>query len=114
MPRFLKSQSIASRARHLVELQQYSPSSDGEGGYVDGWVTIGTVWASVDPLTAYQRMDYSSISTDVTHLVTIRGNINVDDTQQVLFDGRSFEVLTHRDVQERGIEKTLMCRERSR
>jgi len=106
--------SLASDLRHLINIQSYQPSSDGEGGMFDAWGTVKTTYAAINPIRANQRQDYDSISSDVTHIVKVRGNIACNAEQRILFGVRSFEVLTVEDIQERDIVKIITCKELSR
>jgi len=108
------NQALSSVLRHRITIEQPANSSDGEGGMVAGWVKVGVTWASVDPISAKQKTDFSSISTEITHLVKVRGNVICKDTYQLQFDGRTFEILTVENIQERDILKIIMCKERSR
>ena len=112
--RVRKNNALSSDLRHQVLLQLPATSSDGEGGFFDGWVTKTTTWASISPITAKQRDSYKSLSAEITHMIKIRGEVDCDTTYQVKFDDRVFEILTVENIQERDMLKILMCKERSR
>lgn len=114
MPRIRKGRSLASDLRHLVTIQTYSPIPDGEGGQLDQWINTTTTWAGVNPIKGDHREDYASISAEVTHLIKIRGNVEVNDTQRIYWDNRIFDIHTVENVQERDIFKVLICEEKSR
>lgn len=112
--RIRKDHALSSELRHQVELQIPSNSADGEGGFFDGWVTKTTTWASVSPISAKQRDYYISLSTEITHTIKIRGDVDCLDTYQVKYGDRCFEILTVENIQERDVLKILVCKERSR
>jgi len=112
--RIRKNSAFSSELRHQIELQLSSTSRDGEGGFYDGWVTVNTVWASVNPISAKQRTYYNSISTEITHVIKIRGEVECLETYQVKFGDRLFEILTVENIQENDVQKILVCKERSR
>ncbi len=112
--RIRKDHAFSSELRHQITLKTSASTTDGEGGFVDGWTTVGTTWASVSPITAKQRDYYNSLSTEITHLIKIRGDVTCLDTYQITFDSRIFEVLTVENIQERDIVKIVFCKERSR
>lgn len=112
--RIRKNKSLASDMIHKIFFQSYQPSEDGEGGFVDAWVDVKVTWASINPIRAHQRTMYKSISTDTTHIVEIRGNVPCNDTQQIRYGERVFEILTVEDIQERSITKIVTCKELSR
>ena len=114
LKRIRKNKCLASDTRHRITFQNCAPSSDGEGGFIDGWIDVLTVWGSVNPVKASQEMEYKSISTETTYLIKVRGNVDCNDTQQIKFNNRYFEILTIENIQERQIEKQIFCKEVSR
>lgn len=112
--RIRKNHALSSELRHEIILQSPNSIRDGEGGFHDGWATVTTTWASISPITAKQRDYYNSLSTEITHIIKIRGDVACLDAYQVLFGTRVFELLTVENIQERNQLKILTCKERSR
>jgi len=112
--RIQQNQALSSVLRHQVDFQYKANTNDGEGGRLEGWISRGVTWASVDPITAKQRNYYNSLSTEVTHIVKIRGDVICSDTDRLVFGERIFEILTIENIQERDILKMVTCNERSR
>lgn len=103
--------SIATRARHRLDIKTKTSVSDGIGGHTETWATTSTVWGSVAPIKAIQRMEYKTINVDATHLIEIRGLIDIDETSRIYFGDRVFEVLTVENIQEADFLKVITCKE---
>lgn len=66
---------IAGKLRRRVEIQKDRGPSDppaATGETVDRWVTVTTVWASIEPLRAREYFEAAQTKADTTHLVTMR------------------------------------------
>lgn len=110
----LSKKELATQLRHRVTIQNYTPTSDGEGGKIDAWTDVRTVWAGVNPIRAAERNDYDSLNEEVTHAVRFRGNIDINSTQRIKHGSRYLEVKTVENIQERDVLKVVTCRELSR
>jgi SPP1 family predicted phage head-tail adaptor len=100
--------------RHRVYVQRKVITRDSIGGIDTSWrnTTDAPVWASVTPIKASQREEYRTINVDATHYIRMSARIGViEDTDRINFDGRRFEILTIEDMQERGIEYFITCKE---
>jgi SPP1 family predicted phage head-tail adaptor len=63
----------AGKLRHRVTIQSREETQDEETGALSvGWVDFATVWASVEPLSAKEFLQSSSIQSDVTAKIIIR------------------------------------------
>lgn len=105
------NKSMATEARHYVSIQRLTQSSDGEGGFTSIWTTVGTMWASVNPIRAIQQYQFKSINVDATHHITTRGYTDINEKDRILFKGRFLEVMTIENIQERDFELFLTCKE---
>lgn len=55
-----------------LTFQYLSTSSDGQGGKVENWRTLKTVWAKVEPVTKPERLFAQQIQYQRSHKITIR------------------------------------------
>lgn len=102
----------AGTLRHRVTIQTATDTSNGEGGFVKSWSDYDTVWAFIRPMRAKQIDEYKSINVHATHLVEMRGNVDIQENQQIVFGSRVFEVLTVENEKEEGVKKWVTCKER--
>ncbi len=102
----------SGRLRHRVTIQSRSATMDAAGGQPDTWTDVATVWAGVEPLSGREYLAASANNAEVTHKVTMRHRDGVTAAQRLAFGIRRFDILAVMDRDERGVELTLMCRER--
>lgn len=103
--------SLATEARHYVEIQRVTSTSDGEGGFTETWTTVKSCFAAIYPIKSMQRFEYKSIDVSATHYFKFRGYIDCQEQDRILFDSRYFEVLTIDNMQERDFELFVVCNE---
>ena len=60
------------KLRHRVTLQRKGRTSDGMGGFVEGWTDVATVYARVEPLKGRERYAAQQVHPELSHRVTIR------------------------------------------
>ena len=104
--------TLATQARKKIVIQQANSTPDGEGGFTDAWVAVATVWASISPIRADQRAQYATLNVEATHLIRVRGLVDVEEKYRITYDSRIFEVLTVENIQERNFMKVCLCLER--
>lgn len=74
--------------RHRVTFQQQQKVPDGRGGFVTTWVDMVTVWASVQALRPWERIQAQQTQTGVTHQVVIRYREGITASMRIVHDGR--------------------------
>ena len=57
--------------RLVLEAPERVP--DGAGGYVDGWITLGTLWAEVVARTGREKQGEAVPVSNVGYRITVRG-----------------------------------------
>ena len=97
--------------RQRITFQERGLVPDGEGGFVEDWKDVKTVWAKVDVVQARQQYEFNSVGVEATHRFEVRGNVKVTEDQRIRFKNRFFEIKTVEDIEERGIRKVITCRE---
>jgi SPP1 family predicted phage head-tail adaptor len=101
----------ASEFRHYITIQQVGNTTDGDGGFTDNWSDLSSVWAAIYPIRAQQLFQYKSINVDATHIIKVRGETTILEENRIMWGSRIFEILTIENIQERGIEKVITCKE---
>jgi len=111
--RFLQKDMVtrATSRRHVITIIRIS--RENVSGDVEVREDIVTkCWASVKPLSEAQRVKYQGISVMASHTISIDGAIDVrEDTDLILFEGRRFEILTIRNVDEINRDKIIITQE---
>ena len=103
----------AGQLRHRVAIQANTPTRSATGAEVPGWTLVADRWAAVLPQAGREFYAAKQIHADVTHLITIRGPLDVRPEMRIQMNGRLFDILSVIDVEERHQELRLLCREGS-
>jgi SPP1 family predicted phage head-tail adaptor len=103
--------TLMSRLRHKIMIQQVARSPDGSGGRLENWTTFATVFAGVEPLRGKEMYDHQQIQSEITHRIRIRYRSGVTPKMRVSFEGRIFRILSVINIFERDREMQLMCQE---
>lgn len=105
----------AGRLRHRVTIQQdQGTTRDDNGEHIPDWVTLATVWASVEPLTSREIWAARQTQSDATHKVTVRySNVLADlsGSVRLIFRGRLFHMTGNVNPDERRVSLVLECTE---
>ena len=102
----------ASRYRHKVFIQKKTMISDAVGNFVETWINSKYVSCSIDPIQARNRKEYKTTGDYCTHIVRMRGEIDVTSNDQILFGTRIFYGLCVENDREIGVEKIITCTEK--
>jgi len=78
--------------RHRITIQSISRSSDGQGGWTIGWITLAEVWAKVTPKVKKEIYSTEQIRPVSTHEIIIRHLDGISADARILFDGRVFQI----------------------
>jgi len=106
--------SLSTQTREYGYIQEYAVTGDGRGGVSKSWVNAHPQphAMAILPLSAIQVMNFDSINVEATHLIKIRGEIDILEVNRISANGIFYEVLTVRDIQDRGIVKWVIVKER--
>jgi SPP1 family predicted phage head-tail adaptor len=100
----------------FIDIQQQTVTKDSFGGQALTWVTLKSVYAAIEALSASERMAAMSYSTDVSHRVTVRYDaIFIDPrvvaTYRILYGARIFNIEGAMNVDEANRTIELICSE---
>jgi SPP1 family predicted phage head-tail adaptor len=106
------SPTPAGDYRFRVDLLQQQAGPVNElGETTPSVVNVRTVWAKISPVSSAKRMANAQMTLDVTHSVRMRYVPWLDQTFTLRYQGRLFDILDIRDVEEQRIEVELTCHE---
>jgi SPP1 family predicted phage head-tail adaptor len=78
--------------RERVTFQRPTQTRSGSGETRLAWSEIATVWASVDGVTARDIMQAQQAEVLATHKVIIRYRDDIDHTARMIYRGRTMEL----------------------
>lgn len=100
---------ITARMDKRVTLQSVAQASDGQGGFTDTWSSVASLWAEIEPLNGYEKLQAMQLASPVTHKVTIRYRAGVTTKDRLLYSGRVFHIKEVINVGEDGNFLRLRC-----
>ena len=119
LSRHEKKKSLASRARHYVDFQAKTETTDGEGGFTEVWANISgatEIPCEITPIKAERRAEMRSWNIIATHYLRARSNIPIEEVGRAVWvDGattRYFYIKTLEDIQTRDIVQFMIAEER--
>lgn len=86
----------------------------GPDGYTETWTTYASIRAAIDPATPRSVESFTSatITTPITHLVTLAYVGDVRGADRVLYNGRALYITGIQNPREDGRALVLACEER--
>lgn len=86
----------AGKLKNRITIQRPTRARDEGGGFVDTWVDLVTLWASVRPLTASPLLSALQPQQQITHEVKIRHASGVlaqiSKRNRIVYKGRMLEI----------------------
>jgi head-tail adaptor len=58
---------------HALVLEVPERVSDGAGGYVEGWIALGTLWAEITARTGRETASSATPVSRMSHKIVVRG-----------------------------------------
>jgi SPP1 family predicted phage head-tail adaptor len=104
----------AGRLRHRVTVQRATDSIDQYGDQTPTWTSLGTVWASVEPLSGREYFAAAQMQSEVSTRIVIRpiSGVTLTPKDRVKFGSRYFDIQSVINRDERNRELQLLCVER--
>lgn len=83
----------AGKIRHWIEIQRMGSIVDTQGEVIgEGWTTVASVWAKVEPLSARELLESQAIQSQVTARVTMRYRTDIDHSCRLLHRGQVYNI----------------------
>ena len=105
----------AGKLRHRVTLERLTGERGAAGGVNDVWQAVGIRWASVKPLIGREWVAAAAANTEISHDVMMRADSltsTITPRDRLIFDGRTLDIQSAMNVDERGREMRVLCVER--
>lgn len=103
---------LSARIRHRVTIQDFTITTDAGGGQVKTWADVCTVWAGVEPLRGYERLQADQLESGVTHRVVLRDYVMLNARMRFVFGDRKLNIRSIIRASERSrTALEVMCEE---
>jgi SPP1 family predicted phage head-tail adaptor len=103
----------SGRLRHAATIERQSTTPDSFGQLVDTWSTIAHRTVSVEPLNGREYFNASGESSEITTRIRMRydeDTAEIKPFDRIMIDGRTYDIVSVINVQQRNRELVLMCR----
>jgi SPP1 family predicted phage head-tail adaptor len=102
----------AGQIRHRVTIQTVTETQDTQGGVTRSWAEAVKRWARITPIAGGETVLAGRAQSTTRFEVQIRSYTSLDTTDyRILFGTRVLNIENIRDLDERGREQILECRE---
>ena len=100
--------------RHRVWVESNHPAQASRGVVApDNWIADFPKWARLEPLSGRELEYARQVVADATHKVTMLYTDEITTKNRLNYDGRIFSIEAIQDKEERRVEMTLICIERT-
>jgi SPP1 family predicted phage head-tail adaptor len=103
-----------ARKKDRGMFQNPGPAVPSGTGFVQSWIDLPPpAWAHIEPATAtsLERSFAGTVLSTATHVVTIEYRTGISTKSRFVFDGRTANVLSVVDPDNRHVELVLACAE---
>jgi len=99
----------AGKYKNRVEFQTNSTAVNSDGTPVNVWSELATVWAGVNTVTGREKWANRHTSHNYDAAVSIRYRSDITESMRIIYNGRTLQIKTIIDVNERRRELVLLC-----
>ena len=86
------SKDVVSRMDKRITIQTVTQTTDNQGGYTEAWATLATVWASIEPIKAYEKFQAAQLQTPISHKIMTRYRSGITTAQRISWSSRIFNI----------------------
>ncbi len=100
----------AGKLRHRVVLQANVQVQDSAGDWVQGWHSMGTVWAAIAPVSGREFIQSQGTQAEVTARITVRARNDITAGWRVVHGAMVYDIKGVLPDVDSGLEYlTLVC-----
>jgi SPP1 family predicted phage head-tail adaptor len=101
----------AGELRHRITIQSKTISSDSIGNQTTAWSDFITVWAKKEEKSGREYLKASQPNIERTVIFTIRYTSEIDESMQISYGDKVYDIQAILDTEGRKRSLTLVCRE---
>lgn len=99
------------RMRRQVTIRTNTRTPDGMGGYTETPVDVPNVWARINPLEGNERIQAMQTGMQRPHEITMRYRAGMTGASTLVYDGRTFDIKSVADTEERHRQLVILADE---
>ena len=93
-----------------VTFSRLQTGQDEIGQPVTSWVTLGTVWAAVEPQAGREFVAAGAAQSELTTKIRIRYRPGITSGDRVIHDGRVYDIQSVIDYRSEKRQLVLLCK----
>ena len=93
-----------------VTLQRQQQGQDELGQLYNIWLTLGTAWASVEPLVGREYFAAGSVQSEVTTKIRMRYRPGVTSSDRLIHEGKVYGIQSVINYKSANRDLVLMCK----
>jgi SPP1 family predicted phage head-tail adaptor len=94
-----------------IQILTPTVTQDAYGAPVTTWAILHEMWAAISPATGRELEIAGAIGADITHGITMRYVAGIKPKCKVMYNGRTFEIISVQNLNENNYELRLQCKE---
>jgi SPP1 family predicted phage head-tail adaptor len=100
----------AGRLRHRVTLESLTRTQDADtGAVIESWVSMGTVWAGIEPLSVRDFLSADSRQSQIVARIVMRPVTGMDETWRVVHGDKVYQIAGILPDQDSGTEYVTLA-----
>lgn len=92
-----------------VTVQAITQTTDSQGGFTESWADVISLWASIEPMSDYEKFQAQQLQTNTTHKITIRYYSGITTKHRLLYGSRVFNIKGILNLNEQNAFMQLKC-----
>lgn len=100
----------AGKLRHQITIDRLTTTQDEMGEIIEGWITIGTFAASVEPINGREYFAAQAIQSEVTTRIRMRYEAGILPSDRITHGSAIYDLLSVINPEMRNRELILMCK----
>lgn len=97
--------------RRKVTIRTMARTSDGMGGYTETPTDVPDIWAEIEPLEGREQLQAMQTGMQRPHSITMRFRPGMTGAKTLLYEGRTFDIKSVIDPEERHRELHILADE---
>ena len=93
-----------------VTFERLQSGTDEIGQPIESWLTLGTVWAAVEPQAGREFVAAGALQSQLTTKIRVRHRPGINSGDRVIHDGRVYDIQSVVDYRSEKRELVLMCK----
>lgn len=100
----------AGELNHRITIKQSTPTRDSYGQSVIAWSDVGALWAGVITTGGGEFYAAQKKNAETTALFTVRYTTAIDTKMQIVYGGKTYEILDINDVNGANVELQISAK----